>query len=111
MITDLRPTGDPGLDTVAYGVEGDIARQLIDEIRALGAWADQAHVAGQHTVQLRQLVNADLADQPADTGHAIIVGGRPAGLAIAFRVLAHTAKLDDIEQAAVETYPLLPVKN
>ena len=110
VIAHLRPAGEPWFDTVAHGVEGNVAGQLVDKIGALRARTDQTHVPRQDIAELRQLVDTQLADHPADTRHPIIIGTRPARLAVTLGVVAHAAKLDDLEQAAIKTNPLLPVE-
>src|SRR5207244_941768 len=53
VVADLRPSGDAGLYAVADRVIRDFAGELVDEIGALGPWADEAHVAPQHVEELR----------------------------------------------------------
>src|SRR5690606_30248671 len=69
---DLRPAGDARLDLVAREVAvDDLAIELVGSLRhrRVGARADQRQVALQHVEQLRQLVQAGLADEAADAGH------------------------------------------
>src|SRR3546814_15949397 len=77
-----------------HAVVADLAFELVDELRALGPRADEAHLAAQHVEELRQLVQPRLADERADAGHSVVVGGRPARHAIAFGLGAHATKLD-----------------
>src|SRR4051794_36510053 len=42
---DLRPSGQPGRDSVTGRVPGDLAGELVDEERPLGPRTDQAHVS------------------------------------------------------------------
>src|SRR4051812_27225516 len=45
VIAHLRPSGDTGLHAVPHRVIGNLAGELVYEVRALGAWPDKAHVA------------------------------------------------------------------
>src|SRR3546814_5616359 len=80
-----------------HAVVADLAFELVDELRALGPRADEAHLAAQHVEELRQLVQPRLADERADAGHSVVVGGRPARHAIALGIGAHATKLDQAE--------------
>src|SRR5512141_1083978 len=62
VIADLRPPGHAGLDAVPYGVIRYLARELVDEVGALGPRPDEAHVADQDVDELRELVDAELPD-------------------------------------------------
>src|SRR6266850_6697616 len=53
---DLGPAGDPRLHLVAEHVAGHAPPELLDEARALGPRAHQAHLAAQHVEELRELV-------------------------------------------------------
>src|SRR6476620_4437019 len=76
---DLRPSGDAGLDAMA----GEIAVDCFVELAVLDllvhrVWtrADQRQIALAHPIdELRQFVDAGLADKPADPGDARIVLG------------------------------------
>ena len=74
---DLRPAGDAGLDAVAREIAVD--RLVVEVLRGLGVdrvrpRADQRQVAVEHHVEeLRQFVEAGLADEAADAGDARIV--------------------------------------
>ncbi len=67
---DLHRAGDSRLDREPEHVRGLVA---VDELDLLGARADEAHVAEQHVDELRQLVEARPAQQPADARHARVV--------------------------------------
>src|SRR5205814_3503242 len=76
---DLRPAGDAGLDAMAGEIAVDrlvelaVLDLLVDGVRAR---PDQRQVALEHHVEeLRQLVDAGLADEAADAGDARIVLG------------------------------------
>src|SRR4029078_12153110 len=87
-VLDLGPAGDPRLDRVPLLVERDLLRELLDEKTAFRARPHEAHVAAQDVVELRQLVEARLADEAADAGDAIVAGLRPEPLGAPFSVLA-----------------------
>src|SRR5438874_11168789 len=72
---DLGEAGDAGADTVPLLVAGNLALELLNEAGALGARADDAHLAAQDVDELRDLVQAGLAEQAAD--------GRQAGVVVA----------------------------
>src|SRR5205085_9681679 len=64
-IIDLRPARQSRLHDVTLLEVRDLLRQVVHEMRPLRPRADQRHVAGQHVEQLRQLVEARLADELA----------------------------------------------
>src|SRR5918912_2127514 len=76
---DLRPPGDAGLDAVAVLVAADAPLEQLDELRALGARPDNAHLAAQDVEELGQLVDRDPPHEPADrraTVRALDAAGR-----------------------------------
>ena len=76
---------------------------------AFRARSDQAHFAPQDAEELRQLVDARLADKGSDTGDSRIVFGGPPGHSVVFRVVAHAAELQAGEDASAETDPRLAI--
>src|SRR5258708_39137539 len=62
----LRPACDACLDLVAEHVLRNAVFELLDEIRTLGPRTDDRHVAAQHVPELRQLVDVEAAQPPAD---------------------------------------------
>lgn len=111
VAVDLRPAGDAGLDPVARAVFAD--RFLEGNAgglgrRGVGARADHRHAAGEHVEQLRQLVDAGLADEATDPGDAVVVaGGLAFGVGVGpFRV--HRAELEDPDQPVVVAVAFLP---
>src|SRR5215469_3739658 len=87
----------------------NLLRQLRHELGSLGSWADEAHVAAQHVEDLRQLVDAELADDRAHARDTRIGVLRPLR-AVQLGVLAHAAELQDLEHLAAETDPRLTVQ-
>src|SRR5262245_5055775 len=85
---DLCPASDAGLDPMAGEIAVD--RLVIEAVLGLRVHgvrpgADQGQVALEHDIdELRQLVDAGLADEPANPGDArIILGGEARGGRIA----------------------------
>ena len=82
---------------------------------------DQAHVAHQHVEELRQLVEARLAQKPSNGCDAWVVGDLEVGGVLGaqlrvvvhplVRVLHHRAKLQHAERAAVEAGDRPPVEH
>ena len=82
---------------------------MVDVEFALGAWADESHVADEHVVELRQLIEVMAAEEASHLCQAVVVlaGGelRP----IVLGVQLHAAKLIDIEGKPVAPNALLLV--
>ena len=93
---DLGEAGDAGLDVVAVGVLGILLGELLDEVRALGARTDEAHVAVEDVPDLRQFVEAGGADEGADARDARVVVGRELRAGVLLGVDAHRAELVDL---------------
>lgn len=93
---DLGEAGDAGLDVVAVGVLGVSLGELVDEIRALGPRADEAHVADEDVPNLRQFVEACRADEGSDFRDARVVVGRELRAGVFFGVDAHGAEFIDL---------------
>ena len=55
--------------------------QLVDELRTLGPWANETHLAAQHVEYLRQLVEPASAQEMPDTRDPLVVFLRPDRLA------------------------------
>ncbi len=80
-------------------------------MRALRPRADEAHVAADHRHELRQFVQAGLADELADARAAIVVLARPHRHAILLRVHPHAAELGEGEVAPALAHPRLAVED
>ena len=111
LVAHLRQARDTRLDAVTDVVVRYLFLQLLDKIGALGARPDKTHLAAKHIEHLRQLVDAQLANDITHARDARIVGLRPDGLAVALRIAAHAAKFQHIEGQAVASHPLLLVKH
>src|SRR5690606_31243447 len=97
VVAHLGPAGNARLDAVPHGIERNFLGQLVDEEGTLRPRADHAHVALEHAIELRQFIDAGLADKAAYARYPLIVAHGPARLAVTLRVTAHAAELDDIE--------------
>ena len=98
---DLRPAGHAGFGLVAGVVVGDVVLEVADEFGALGARADETHLASEHVPELGQLVDVPFADEGTNAEAAGIFLGAPAHFTVSFGVELHGADFDDIEGATV----------
>ena len=96
---------------MAEHVLRDAVLELLDEVRSLGPRADDGHVAAQHVPELRQLVDVEAAQQPADPRRARVVVTRPDRAGVVLGADVHRAELVDVERLAVEPHPLLLVEH
>lgn len=105
-VDHLRPATDPGPHDVTVHVERDLPFELIDERALLRSWPNQAHVPFKDVEELRQLVDAQLADHLAHPGdaHVAVLGKLGAGF---FRILAHAAELVDAKILVPLPHPVL----
>lgn len=102
----LGPATDPGPHDMTIHIERDLPLELIDKSALLRSWPNQAHVPFEDVEELRQLVDAQLADHlahPSDAHIAILSELRT----VLFRVLAHAAKLVDAKILVALTHPVL----
>src|SRR6185312_15020896 len=95
---------------------GDLIR-LVDDERSR---ADEAHLTAEHVPQLRELVQAALAQEVSDAGDARVAGlgleqwavylvQVQHGVALRLGALVHRAELGDLERRATAAAPGLPV--
>ena len=108
---DLRPAGDARLHAVAREVAvDDLVVELVRRLRLnrVRARPDERKVALEDDVEeLRQFVEAGLADETPDAGHARVALGdelRRVGVGVAG---IHRAELVDVDQLVVEAVALL----
>src|ERR1019366_9044422 len=111
LVVDLRPAGDAGAHAVALAVIGNLFAEGFDELGALGAGADDGHLAFEDVEELGQLVEADGAKKAADFGDAGIVLLCPYGAGGEFGVDAHGTELVHGEERAIETDAGLAVEH
>src|ERR1051326_4310547 len=95
---------------MALFVIGDLFRQLRNEMRPLGSRADEIHLALEDVPELRNLVDANLANDAAHARRAIVAFRRP-DRSFLLGVDAHRAKLRQDKRAAVLADAFLFVKD
>ncbi len=102
----LSPAADPWPHDMTIHVEGDLPLELIDEGALLRPRPNQAHVPLEDVEELRQLVDAQLADHLAHPGdaHVAILSKLCTGL---LRILAHAAELVDAKILVALPHPVL----
>src|SRR5258708_6124516 len=98
---NLRPAGDAGFDpmtgevTVDHLVIEPVRRLRLDSVRPR---PNQREIAFEDDVEeLRQLVEAGLADETADTGNARVAFGHEFGGVRVSHVSIHRAELVDLD--------------
>ena len=111
LVVDLRPAGDAGPHAVALPVVGDLLVQRADELGPLRAGPDNRHLALEDVEELRQLVEADRADDAAHRRDARVVFLRPDGAGADFGIGAHGAEFVDREQRAIQADARLAVEH
>src|SRR5215475_10319498 len=107
----LRPPRDAGLDLVAEHVARHGLAEAFHEHGALGARPHHAHLPAQHVHELRQLVEAESAEEGPDGSAAGVPAGRPHRARLALCVHPHGAQLEHAEALAVEPHTLLTVEH
>jgi hypothetical protein len=95
---DLRPSGDPRASLLAQRIVLDVLAQLGEDARALGARADDVHVALDDVEQLGDFVETGLAKEATDGGDARIALRGPYGTSSLLCIHAHGAELIDRER-------------
>src|SRR3954454_21887134 len=100
----MRPSGNAGFDAMTFRVERNLPGEFFNKTRAFRPGPDQAHLSAQHVQQLRQLIDAELADQRSPSGHTGIPLRGPLRRAILFGISTHAAELDDKEWPPVEAH-------
>src|ERR1700694_2229906 len=108
---DLRPAGNARLDAVTREIA---VYRLVEQpalqfaLHGVRARTDQREVVLEHDVeQLRQVVEAGLADEASDAGDAAVVLGHDfRGQRIGL-IVVQRAKFEDVDALVVESEPLL----
>ena len=80
---------------------------LLREVRALGTRAHQAHLASKHVDELREFVDPELAEDPADARDPRIVVAGPDRAGELLGVRSHRPELDEHEGLRSQAQPLL----
>src|SRR5450631_2435989 len=108
---DLRPAGNPGLDAVAreIAVDGRVEQSALQfALHGVRAGTDQRQIAFEDDVEeLRQFVEAGLADEASDAGDAAVVLGHDLGGERVGLVVVQRTEFVDVDALVVETEPLL----
>src|SRR5204863_715630 len=97
-------------DQVTLLVVIDFLSELRDEVGTLRPGPNKVHVPAEDVPELRNLVDANLANDATHTRHAIIAIARPNG-SVLLSVNAHRAKLHHRKSASVFADALLLVKH
>src|SRR6185312_16570898 len=84
---------------------------LCNELRPLRPWPDETHLPAQHVEDLWQLVDANLADDRADAGHAWVFRLRPLSTAVTLGVGTHAAEFEHVERPPAQPDTGLPVQH
>eukprot|EP01136_Pigoraptor_vietnamica_P003704 Opistho-1_new@33256 len=100
-LVDLRPAGDARPHDMAVAVERQFLLIPFGEHFRLGPRPDPAHLAAQDVHDLRQLVDARPAQEPAEPGDAriIVAGHRRAPRILGHFAASHRAELEHRERA------------
>src|SRR5690606_7892556 len=106
-----RPPRDPRFDRMALAIVRNPLVELLDELRSLGSRANETHFPSQHVENLRQLIDAGEPNECTDLRHTAVVLLGPLRLTIAFGVLTHAAKLQQLERPPVLADTDLSVKD
>src|SRR5260221_11567698 len=108
---DLRPAGDAGFDAVTREIAVD---SLVEQpalqfaLHGVRTRADQRQVALEHDIEnLRQLIEAGLADEAPDAGDAGIVLGHDLGGRRVRLMVIQRAELEDVDALVVEAESFL----
>src|ERR1051325_1509804 len=109
-ILDLRPTGQPGRDQMSLLIKRNLLGELGHEVRPFRTWSNKAHLAFQDVPELRDLVDANFANDAADAGRARVAFAGP-NRTILFGVNSHRAKLSQYKRATVFSDSFLFVKD
>ena len=103
---DLGPPGDAGAQVQAAQLARRVELDLGGQRRPR---ADDPHVAAKHVEEVRQLVEREPAQQPADPCHPRVLGGHRRADADRIGALAHGPQLEHLEDHAVAANAPLPV--
>ena len=95
---------------MAFIVIGNLLAECLHKKRPFRPRPDKTHVATDYVNELRQLVQAVLAEDLPDARDARIGFNGPLG-AIGFGFAGHGAELEDLETSATPTHALLAVND
>src|SRR3954453_13546862 len=98
---DLGPASQARFHVVTVSIVANHFVIIVVMGERVRAWADQRHVTAKDSPELRQLIDARLAQSFSDPGYARVVA-RALLNAIAVLQRCHTAKLQDVELLDIE---------
>src|SRR4051812_43318111 len=111
MTRDLRPPCDTGTHGVSQIVKRNFFFQQINEEWALGPRADEAHVAVQHVDELRQFIQAQLAQYSSYASDSRINILSPDRTTLRFGIDKHGTEFTDFEEFSIQTNAGLPIQD
>src|SRR5437868_3639840 len=105
---DLGPAGDADRDPVAEFVGRGRLGELLHEVGAFGAGADEAHVAPEDVPELGQFVEGGLAEDFSGGAEAQVVGDAPAGVRLLLADGFDGPQLEQRDPTAAQAHAVLP---
>src|SRR5437667_7490997 len=108
QVVDLRPPSEsrPGVLTVQ--VARNLSAVALIKVGRLRARSDQTHIAAKHVVELRQLIEAQPAQDATEPGNSVVTRLGHYGAGFRFGVPDHRTKFVYDESLALESDSLLP---
>ena len=110
MVAHLGPARETGFHLQAANVKGNLFTKFADKYSTFRTGSHHAHVALQHTENLRQLVNAGLAQELANLGNTRVILSSPLSTKL-FSVGTHGAELVDRKGFAIKANAFLGIEN
>src|SRR5882672_9765408 len=110
-VADLGPTRYARFHRVPARVEGDLPAELAHERGALGARADEAHIAAQYIDELGQLIDAGHSQKPSHPCHTVVVFLGPSRHTVLLSLNVHAAELQNLENPTRLSHPLLTIED
>src|SRR5579862_8550109 len=107
----LRQTRDARLRIVPRVVVRYLLLEILDQFRALGPGAHEAHVPLQHVPELRHLVDIPRPHEGSHTQAPRVVLDGPLRAGAALGIQPHAADLEHLEGLAVAAHPPLAIEN
>src|SRR5437868_10359206 len=97
--------GDPGLHSMAAGIAAHrfVVETVADHhLRPVGPGANERHAALEHVEQLRQLIDAEAAQEATDRSYARVVAGCSLLRTDIGHVGVHCPEFEDVDRFIVE---------
>src|SRR3990172_108381 len=99
----LSPAGEAGLHAMSIEVLRHCSGEFFNKPYPLWAWADKAHIASEHIIQLWELIEACLSEKSANAGSpGIILHPKPCLRIEPFSTKLHRAELVHNESPPVK---------